>query len=57
MALGGAIRAAQHGMNLSLEELETIYCKTGDEIIQPIKASKDAYDEAIGAIKSMLLTL
>lgn len=57
VALGGAIRAAQHGMNLSLEELETIYCKTGDEIIQPIKASKDAYDEAIGAIKSMLLTL
>lgn len=57
VALGGAIRAAQHCLNYSLETLETHFCNNGSEVIKPNKANKEIYEKASEAIQSMLLIL
>jgi xylulokinase len=57
VALGGAIRAAQHGLHFSLEALEEHYCTIDSEVIKPNKANKAIYEKASEVLKSMLLTL
>ena len=57
VALGGAIRAAQHSLNYSLEELEDNFCKKTTEVIVPNIQNKKIYERAIDDIKSILLTL
>lgn len=57
VALGGAIRAAQHGLNFTLEELESNFCNNISEIISPNESNKEVYKKASEAIQSMLLTI
>ena len=57
VALGGAIRAAQHCLNHSLESLETSFCSNSSEVIKPNGSHKELYTNAIEEIKSMLLVL
>ena len=57
VALGGAIRAAQHGLNCLLVELEETFCRKTKEVIKPNISNRETYERAIGEIKSMLLTL
>ena len=57
VALGGAIRAAQHSLNFSLKTLEEAFCLNSTELIKPNKSYKDIYEVATENIKSMLLIL
>ena len=57
VALGGAIRAAQHCLNYSLKELESSFCNNGLKVISPNKTNKEVYEKASKAIQSMLLTI
>lgn len=57
VALGGAIRAAQHSLDLSLEELEAIFCSNSLEVISPNTSNKEIYERVSDEIKSMLLIL
>lgn len=57
VALGGAIRAAQHSLNFSLKTLEEAFCANSTELIKPNKSYKDIYEVATENIKSMLLIL
>ena len=57
VALGGAIRAAQHGLNFPLNILEKRYCALGSEEILPNKKNKEIYNQLSKSIKLMLLTL
>ena len=57
VALGGAIRAAQHSLNFSLEELENRFCCDSAEVIAPNPSNIDVYTKAHADIKSMLLTI
>ena len=55
--MGGAIRAAQHGLNHSLKALEQTFCNKSLEVISPDKSNKEIYERASDQIKSMLLIL
>ena len=57
VALGGAIRAAQHCLNFSLKTLEAGFCNNSSELIHPNKSNKETYESAAKEIKSMLLIL
>ena len=57
VALGGAIRAAQHSLNYSLKTLEEAFCANSTELIKPNKTNKHIYEVATENIKSMLLLL
>ena len=57
VALGGAIRAAQHSLNFSLEELENHFCRNSSAVIAPNPSNIDVYSKACTAIQSMLLTI
>ncbi|MDG1701903.1 MAG: FGGY-family carbohydrate kinase [Opitutae bacterium] len=57
VALGGAIRAAQHCLNHSLESLEASFCSNSSEVIKPNESHKELYTKAIEEIESMLLVL
>lgn len=57
VALGGAIRAAQHCLDCSLENLEASFCGISSEVIKPDESNKAVYEKATEAIKSMLLIL
>ena len=57
VALGGAIRAAQHSLNCSLKTLEEAFCANSTELIKPNKTNKGVYEVATENIKSMLLLL
>ena len=57
VALGGAIRAAQHALNFPLRILEDQYCTSNSEIILPNISNKNVYHKVSESIKSMLLTL
>ena len=57
VAMGGAIRAAQHGLNRSLKALEQTFCNKSLEVISPDKSNKEIYERASDQIKSMLLIL
>tara|TARA_B100002019_G_C20886062_1_gene411104 strand:- start:307 stop:600 length:294 start_codon:yes stop_codon:yes gene_type:complete len=57
VALGGAMRAAQHGLNFKIKELEMNFCTSNLEMIQPNKSTEHEYNKATNAIQSMLLTI
>lgn len=57
VALGGAIRAAQHCLNLPLVKLEEAFCANSSELIKPNRCNRDIYKIATEKIKSMLLIL
>ena len=54
VALGGAIRAAQHALGFNLSDLEATFCKKNPDFISPNKESAPAYTKAIKAIAKML---
>ena len=57
VALGAAMRAAQHCLNISLERLESSFCKISPDLIKPRCENKSLYDQATLAIQSILLTI
>ena len=57
VALGASLRAAQHGLNLPLKELENDFCSNSLESIKPNINNKNIYQASAEEIKSMLLTI
>ena len=57
VALGGAMRAAQHGLSFKIEELEKNFCTSNLDMIRPNKSTEHVYHKATNAIQSMLLTM
>jgi xylulokinase len=59
VALGGAIRAAQHTLGFTLQDLEERFCKrnTDPAVIQPNAATQPVYAEAMVAVAEMLDSL
>jgi xylulokinase len=57
VALGGALRAAQHCLSVPLETLEENFCNISTEAIKPDKSNQEIYDTASESIQSMLLIL
>ena len=57
VALGGAMRAAQHCLSFSLKQLESAFCNNSSEVVKPNKSNKKEYQKVYNAIKSMLLSL
>ncbi|MFL2847347.1 MAG: xylulokinase [Coraliomargaritaceae bacterium] len=57
VALGGAMRAAQHCLGYTLKELESEFCNSSSEMVQPNEYNKEEYLKIENEIKSMLLTL
>ena len=57
VALGGAIRAAQHCLSIPLDFLEKTFCLNNSEVLKPTKRHEEIYSQNTDVIKSMLLTL
>lgn len=57
VALGGAIRAAQHNLDYNLSELEATFCKKNPACIEPNQESAPAYSKAIATISKILSEL
>lgn len=57
VALGGAIRAAQHSLNFTLETLESYFCNNTKKVIYPNEDNVQIYNEASEVVQSMLLTI
>ncbi len=57
VALGAAMRAAQHCMKIDLSILENNFCRFSNDVINPNVDNENIYLEAESNIKTLLLTI
>jgi sugar (pentulose or hexulose) kinase len=57
VALGGAMRAAVQNLEVSLDELEKMFCSQRGHTISANKANAVVYDAALSELQAMLIEL